>query len=151
MIYVALGFAAISLGFAVMAWRARGGQVDAQRLANEAADRTRIAEAGTEAQRRRADDAEARALSAVLELRVSKTTVEVIRAELLRERKERQDDLEILAKAGAPVGGALVDAAIDRVFTLAGAPSGADPGPVHRDGGPVPPGVADPPGTAPTK
>lgn len=84
--------------------------------ANDASATARLAEASREAHRARADDAEAQKQIAISQRRVSDERAASFESELARERKERRDLLESLAKSGSPVGPGLVDDTLDRLY-----------------------------------
>lgn len=100
----------------INAFRARGESREALQKANEAAERARLAEVARDAARGKVFDAEVKADTASAECRVTKQELDSTKAELARERREKAKMIDDLAKRGVPVGDALVDSSIDRLY-----------------------------------
>jgi hypothetical protein len=118
--YVLGGVAVVGALGAVTGWiaafRARGEAREAQKQANEEAERARKAEAARDTARAQVFDADARAEIAATGLRVAKTELDTARSELARERREKAKLIDDLSKRGVPVGDALVDSSVDRLY-----------------------------------
>lgn len=115
----------------LFAWRSRGEALSARGMANDAAERARIAEVKTAAMEQQALDAESRAAVAVLQYKATMADLGIVQENLLRERTLRGALLEKLAILGAPVGDILLDSTIERLYAnrhRPGGGSGSGPG-----------------------
>lgn len=93
----------------IVAYRERG-------KANEAAERSRIAEVARDAARQHGDDDKNKRAAAESELRVERVNVDRLTHEVARLAREKRDLLERLATSGVPVGDVVVDDALDRLY-----------------------------------
>lgn len=113
MTYAMLAFAAMSLVGAMSgwfyAWRARG-------EANSAGDRARIAEANAELARGRAFEAQVSSSTAIAQYKGLEIDLTTTKMALARERADKGVLLEKLAQLGSPVGDALYDSTVDRLY-----------------------------------
>ncbi len=110
------------------AWRTRGEVVDARK-------EIQSSEAGEVAAKALALEANAKAVTALAQADAAQRTATGLQNQLDAERKSRQALVDALAKAGAPVGGAVVDSALDGLYPngdQGGSGAGPNPG-----GGPV--------------
>jgi hypothetical protein len=144
--YAILAFAAASLAAAISgwwkAWSARG-------EANAAAERARIAETRADAERAHAFDAQAAAAVALAQLKGAQLDLAQATQDLVRARAEKGDLLEQIAKLGVPVGDALYDSTVDRLYAdrdrrEAGRGASAGAGPSSNGVPVVPAGPAAP-------
>jgi hypothetical protein len=132
---IAIVSASVGAAGAVSAWifayRARGEALAARNDANTSAERARIAETKADESDARAFDSEARAVAAATELKAAEARIAVLLNQVDARRRENTELYERLAKAGAPVGGVLVDASLDRLYEdedRGEAGRGTDPG-----------------------
>ena len=113
MTYAILAFSAASLAAAISGWWKAW---SALKEANDAAERARISEARADAERAHAFDAQAAAAVALTQLKGAQLDLTHATQDLVRARATNGDLLEKIAKLGAPVGDALYDSTVDRLY-----------------------------------
>lgn len=113
MTYAMLGFAVLSLiGTAtgwIYAWKARG-------EANDSAERARIAESKAETEKGLAFLAQADRSTTIAQYKGLEIELTATKMALIRERTDKGVLLEKLAQLGSPVGDALYDSTVDRLY-----------------------------------
>lgn len=111
----ALGLVGTASGW-IAAWRSRTATLEAKDIANAHAERARVAEVRADAERNKALLNHAGQVTAETQLRVILTEQAGLRVALQREQADKGALLEQLAKMGAPVGDALLDSTLKRLY-----------------------------------